>query len=183
MDAKTIIKIFILIMLFEGCVTSLEPLAISADFADLNLINNKLRKTNSSLSAQQNRQRANTYAIQGVSKINSNDTNELKSARQLFNASLNFDDTRAEIWNYLGDVSMQEYRLNEIAAIKNNKVADAMRYYNKAIVLDSTNNLFYYQRAICYYAMSDTAYFSDYRKSCSLGNAEACRVINEMENK
>jgi lipoprotein NlpI len=104
------------------------------------------------------------------------DTNDLKLARRLFNASLAFDASLPEVWDYLGDVSVQESQLNKNNS-NNDKLMTAIYYYNKAIELDSMNNLFYYERANCYYSIGDTAYLSDYRKSCNLGNSKACIVI------
>jgi hypothetical protein len=171
------ITAFIVITLFEGCVTSLEPLAISGDFADLNYLkSHPPQKTNSPLLERQNRKRAKEYAAQGVLKMNSKDTNELKLARRLFYASLSYEDTSPEVWGYLGDVSVQENQLNK-TNISNDKLMSAIYYYDRAIELDSMNNSFYYERANCYFLIGDTAYLSDYRKSCNLGNSKACIAI------
>ncbi len=167
----------ILITQFESCITSLDPLAMFVELSDLNyFLNHPTKRPNSTLSVQQNSARANEYAAQGILKMNSIDTNDLKLARRYFYASLSFDESSPQVWGYLGNVSMKEYQLNKSNS-GNEKLVNAVYYYNKAIELDGMNDSFYFERATCYYAMGDTAYLADYRKSCDLGNAKACSVI------
>lgn len=182
MKMQTIFKIISAILLFEGCSSGfyIDMYGLRFSYPPDNRAAKK--KDGKNLSAEnrllvmQNREKANSYIAQGILKSNSNDTNELKLARKFLLASLTFDETRSEVWSYLGEVSLQESKINKVID-KNNKLMDAVFYYNKAIELDSMNNSYYFQRANCYYSIGDSAYLSDYRKACNLGNSKACIII------
>jgi hypothetical protein len=187
MKAKTILKIFIVIMLLESCASGLY-LDVNGLIFQYPAIPKSDRTDTVKLAAQnhllavQNREKANTYIAQGILKMDTYDTNELKLARKYFLASLTFDETRAEIWSYLADVSIQESQITKNDD-KNTKLKNAIYYYNNAIQFDTMNNQYYYKRGTCFYALNDTACISDYRKACSLGNAHACDILKEVMKK
>jgi hypothetical protein len=180
MKIKTILGVFIVIALFEGCAPGIVPLATDDCFIALNNINYKGEKT--TLPFEQRQEKANYYKMKGIAEMNSNDTNKLKLARKYFLASLTFMDTKSEVWSYLGDVSVNESQINETID-ESNKLKNAIYYYNIAIEIDNMNDQYYYKRGTCFYALNDTACISDYRKACSLGNAHACDILKEVMKK
>src|SRR5262245_51705389 len=53
---------------------------------------------------------SNSYAYSGIGilKMNSENTTELETARELFYKSLKYNNTRADVWNYIGYTFIQE---------------------------------------------------------------------------
>jgi hypothetical protein len=163
-----VISICSIVLLFERC----SPASI--DLANIDSIRHY--KGGIANRASENRQKAKDYEALGISKMNSNDTSELKLAAHLFKTSLSYDYENPQVWCYLGDVTVHDSNLNK-NDLTNKKLISAIVYYSKAIELDTMNDLFYFERANCYYAMCDSACFSDYGKSCNLGNTKACFLI------
>lgn len=190
---KPILKIFVGMFLFENCAPAVVTVQSgnsqsqsSSSMMGLDigytayLISYYKHKSDPVNMHKENMQQADDYFSKGLAKMDSKDTNDLKLARQYFKASLALDDGYADTWMLLGEVSMQESKLN-LEPVKNYKLIDALYYYNKAIELDSNNNMFYYRRGLCYYNLGDTTFLSDYRKSCILGNRTACTEIEKNE--
>jgi hypothetical protein len=178
---KTITKILIAVIYFTSCSPALtvQPktngsAAVSMDVGyAAYLISRHKQWSNSAIPADD-------YFSKGYAKMNSKDTNELKLARQYLKASLVYDGAYPETWMLLGEISVKESELTK-DTLRVIKLIEAIYYYNKAIATDSTNNVFYYRRGLCSYNLGDTTYLSDYRKSCGLGNADACAAIKSTK--
>lgn len=167
---KYTIVVCTVILLFESC------LSIDFLFYPTVMIDGIKIKEDTVATNRQNHKNARYYETKGITKMNSKDTNELKLSRQLFNASLAYNQSSSEVWGLLGDVYVKESELND-SIIGHEKLTNAIYYYSGAIALDSNNKWLYYQRGKCYYSVSNSAYVSDYRKSCELGNKTACMLI------
>ncbi|MEO8149598.1 MAG: hypothetical protein ABI723_18310, partial [Bacteroidia bacterium] len=127
-----------------------------------------------------NNRDAEKYFNDGLKKLQSNDTNDLRLARHYFKAAMALSAESVSTNMLLGEVSLKESQLCSDAT-KNNKLTEAIYYYTNAIAIDSTCNLCYFSRGTCYYNIGDKKYLSDYRKSCASGYVDACAALKELK--
>ena len=108
----------------------------------------------------------------------------LSKSRKYFDKCILLDSTESWHWYSMGYTYLIEERGLSYQHTEKLKEArkNAIFYFTKATSIDSTQDLYFYQRGRCYFdnQMESLAYI-DYTKSCELGNSLGCLMSKKED--
>jgi tetratricopeptide (TPR) repeat protein len=118
------------------------------------------------------------YIALGSWKMNQYNLIDIHDARNYFIKAHTIDTTDSYYLYLIAYTYVQEgtYKYHTVY-VENLK--EAIPYLDKAISLNDKDNLYFYERYLCYSYIGDTVKANiDLRKSCELKNPVACMILN-----
>ena len=127
---------------------------------------------------------SNTLAYNRLGEINLYD--DFSSSKKHFLKSLSIDSNQANILYLIGQLHLNNSgAMNSNDTILSNELDTAIHWFSKAIDIDSTSGLYYYQRAYAYHyhyysEQKKDNHKNDLIKSCNLGWSTSCEILNKI---